>query len=121
LAEFTPTLTQDYYPTSAKVTIVVNETATTTTIISNLPNPSASGQTVTVQFTVVPASGYGTPTGHVTVNAGTATSCSGTLTAGSGSCSLTFTKTGSKNLKGTYSGDSNDSVSTSIAVTQIVN
>lgn len=121
VAEFTPTLSQYYYSTSAKVTLVVNKTATTTTIISNLPNPSEIGQAVVVQFTVVPASGYGTPSGHVTVSAGTDVSCSGMLTAGAGSCSLTFTKTGSKNLTGAYSGDTNDSVSVSIPATQVVN
>jgi sugar lactone lactonase YvrE len=119
--EFTPTLSQDYYATSAKVALVVSKTATTTTITSNLPNPSDTGQAVAVQFTVVPTSGYGTPTGHVTVSAGKGTSCSGPLTAGTGSCSLTFSAAGSENLTATYSGDSNDSVSVSLPVTQIVN
>jgi hypothetical protein len=46
--------------------------------------------------------------------------CTGTLSAGAGSCSLRFTTTGSKTLTGAYSGDNNYGTSTSAKVTQTV-
>jgi sugar lactone lactonase YvrE len=118
---FTPALSQDYYSSEAKVTLVVSKTKTTTTITSNLPNPSEIGQAVTVQFTVVSASGYGNPTGSVMVSAAGGVSCSSSLTASAGACSMTFNAKGSGNLTATYSGDGNDSASKSVAVKQTVN
>ena len=88
----------------------VDATATTTTITSDTPDPSAVGQLVTVQFTV--SAGSGTPTGNVTVSDGTI-SCTGTVAAGQ--CSLTFTTAGAKSLTATYAGDSNFSGSASAA------
>ena len=119
--DFTATLSQDYAAASAQVSLVVNKTATTTIITSNSPNPSTVGQAVSVQFSVTPASGYGTPTGHVTVNASTGENCTATLTAGTGVCSLTFNSTGSRTLSASYAGDGNDSTSVSSAVTQTAN
>jgi sugar lactone lactonase YvrE len=121
VAAFTPTANENYYSTSAKVSLVVSKTPTTTSILSLQPNPSEVGQAVTVQFSVTPASGYGTPTGRVKVSAQTGLSCSGTLTTNEGTCSLTFSSTGTKNLTATYSGDSNDSESASNVVSQVVN
>jgi len=118
---FTPTLTQNYTTATVKVTLVVSKSATSTTITSNSPNPSKAGKAVTVKVTVTPASGYGTPTSHVTVNASTGEICTATLTAGSGTCSATFKSTGSRTLTATYAGDSNDSTSVSAGVTQTVN
>jgi len=117
---FTPTQSQLFYSSTVKVAIVVTRTATTTTITSHLPNPSVVGQPVTVQFTVVPATGYGTPTGRVSVNGGAGVTCSATLAAGSGSCSLTFQTKGSKRLAATYAGDVNDSPSAAAPVQQFV-
>ena len=91
----------------------VNPAATTTTITSDSPDPSAVGQSVTVNYTVAAnAPGAGTPTGSVTVSNGT-TSCSGTVAAGT--CSLTFPTAGSHPLTATYAGDANFSTSTSAA------
>jgi sugar lactone lactonase YvrE len=118
---FTPTLTQNYTTSTVKVTLVVNKSATSTVITSNSPNPSKVGKAVTVKVTVTPASGYGTPTSHVTVNASTGETCTATLTLGSGTCSVTFKSTGSRTLTATYGGDSNDSTSVSAGVTQTVN
>jgi sugar lactone lactonase YvrE len=118
---FTPTLTQNYTTATVKVTLVVSKTATSTAITSNSPNPSKVGKAVTVKVTVTPASGYGTPTSHVTVNASTGEACTATLTAGSGTCSVTFKSTGSRTLTATYGGDSNDSSSVSAGVSQTVN
>ncbi len=87
-------------------------TPTTTTITSDSPDPSVVGQAVTVQYSVAPISGGGTPTGNVTVSDGTI-SCTGTVAAGQ--CSLTFTTAGTKSLTATYAGDGLYNGSTSTA------
>ena len=99
--------------------------ATTTAITKNAPNPSKSGQAVTVSFTVLaPTAVKATkPTGSVTVNASTGQSCTGKIAAatGKGSCKLTFTAEGSPSLTATYAGDKYNSGSVSAEVTQTVN
>jgi len=91
--------------TSNQVDQVVNKANTTTTITSDLPDPSVVGQPVPVNFTVVAnAPGGGTPSGNVTVSDGTA-SCVGTVAAGT--CTLTPTTAGAKTLTATYAGDAN--------------
>jgi LPXTG-site transpeptidase (sortase) family protein len=94
--------------TDKQFTITVTDTVenTTTTIISDSPDPSVFGQNYTISVSVTPASGTGTPTGTVNVSNG-ASSCSITLSAGAGSCSLLSTAPGSLTLTATYSGDSN--------------
>ena len=90
----------------------VNKIATTTTITSDLPDPSVVGEAVTINYSVaVVAPGQGTPTGDVTVSDGTQ-SCTGTVAAGT--CSITFVAPGVKALTATYAGDTdfNGSVST---------
>ena len=83
----------------------VNKAATTTSITSDLPDPSVVGEVVTVNFSVsVTAPGAGTPTGNVTVSDGV-DSCVGTVA--SGTCNITFTTVGAKSLTATYAGDSN--------------
>jgi sugar lactone lactonase YvrE len=118
---FTPTDHTDYAKATAKVTLVVNPASTTTTISSNLPNPSATGQAVTVHFTVTQATNYAAPTGSVTVKANTLEHCAGTLASGSGSCAVTFNTAGSRTLTATYAGNSNNASSASAGVTQTVN
>jgi hypothetical protein len=118
---FTPTDDTDYTKVTAKVTLVVNPVSTTTTITSNLPNPSAAGQAVTVHFTVAEATNYALPAGSVTVNASTLEHCAGALTGGSGSCAVTFNTTGAKTLTATYAGNSNNASSISAPVAQTVN
>lgn len=97
----------------------VNKAGTTTTITSHLPDPSYVGQSVTVAFTVTanPPAG-GTPTGTVTVSAGT-DSCSGDVATGS--CTITFTSNGTKSLTASYGGDSDFDTSTSAVETHTVN
>ncbi len=98
----------------------VNKAASTTTITSNSPNPSALQQAVTISFKVA-GPGVG-PTGSVTVTASTRESCTATLTAAhTGSCSITFSTGGSRTLTAQYSGDTNFNGSTSGSVTQRVN
>jgi FtsP/CotA-like multicopper oxidase with cupredoxin domain len=89
-------------------------------ITSNRPTPAILGQIVTVSFNVAPQFS-GTPTGNVTVTASTGESCSGALTGGAGSCTLTFATGGSRTLTAAYAGDGNFFGSgPSAAVTQTV-
>ncbi|MEP7325463.1 MAG: Ig-like domain repeat protein [Gemmatimonadota bacterium] len=88
--------------TSPGVAHAVNSAATTTTITSDNPDPSAIGQGITVNFSVT--SGGGTPTGTVTVSDGT-DSCNGNLSGGTGSCVLTPSTSGAKTLTANYPGD----------------
>ncbi len=85
----------------------VNKAATTTSITSDTPDPSTSGQAVVVNFAVaVTAPGAGTPTGNVTVTvSGGAETCTGTVAAGT--CSITLTALGARTLTATYAGDAN--------------
>jgi hypothetical protein len=104
--------------TAAQSTAALKAGSTTT--IASSPNPSAPGQAVLVSFTVT---GNGSPTGSVTVSASTGEPCLPTptnLSAGAGSCSLTFFTDGSRTLTASYSGDPNFNNSTSAAVTQSV-
>ncbi|MDQ5846908.1 MAG: Ig-like domain-containing protein [Acidobacteriota bacterium] len=87
-------------------TINVSQGTTTTTITSDLPEPSNVGQVVTVNYTVAVLTGSGTPTGTVTVTvSGGAETCNGTVAAGT--CNITLTASGSRTLTATYAGDSN--------------
>ena len=74
---------------------------TTTTITSDLPDPSVAGDAVTVQFTV--SSAAGTPTGSVTVQDGGDT-CSGPLAGGQGSCVIHLNTVGGRVLTASYGG-----------------
>ena len=57
--------------TPATADITVNKASTTTTIVSDLPDPTVVGQPYTVTYSVsVTAPGAGTPTGTVTVSDG---------------------------------------------------
>jgi hypothetical protein len=118
---FTPTDAIDYNKLTTTVPLVVNKVGTTIAITSDLPNPSAAGQAVSVHFTVTPATNYTAPTGTVTVNASTGETCSATFSGGSSSCTMKFNTSGARTLTATYEGDSNNSSSISAAVTQTVN
>ncbi len=99
---------------SGIVAHAVTAAATTTAITGDAPDPSVVGQPYTVNYSVaVTAPGTGTPTGDVTVSDGTAT-CAGTVAAGS--CVLTSTTVGAKNLTANYAGDANFTGSSSAAV-----
>ncbi|MEX1073460.1 MAG: S8 family serine peptidase, partial [Chloroflexota bacterium] len=105
--------------TSAGVSHTVNAATTTTTITSDLPDPTVVGQSYTVNYSVtVNSPGSGTPTGNVTVSDGSA-SCVGTVAAGT--CNLTSTSVGSKTLTATYAGNANFTTSTSAGVSHTVN
>jgi Big-like domain-containing protein len=85
----------------------VNKADTTTTITSDNPDPSSPGQSVTVNFTVVPnVPGGGTPAGNVVVTvSGGAETCTGTVATGT--CNLVLTATGTRTITATYAGDTN--------------
>jgi Ca2+-binding RTX toxin-like protein len=103
------TVTFTYDPVT-HILSITSTTNTTTSVISDAPDPSVVGQPVPVQYSVAPVSGTGTPTGTVTVTDGTV-SCTGTVAAGQ--CSLTFATVGARSLTASYNGDSNFTPSTS--------
>ncbi|MDQ3783002.1 MAG: Ig-like domain-containing protein, partial [Actinomycetota bacterium] len=74
---------------------------TTTDITGDSPDPSGVGSPFTVSFRV--SSQGPVPTGNVTVSDGSQ-SCTGSLSNGAGSCSLTSTTPGQKTLTATYAG-----------------
>lgn len=76
----------------------VNKIATTTTIDSDAPDPSAVGAAVTVQYTVTGAPAAA----NVTVSDGV-DSCTATVLAGQ--CSITLTTPGARTLTASYDGD----------------
>ncbi len=103
---------------TASQSTVATKATSVTTITSDTPNPSTSGSAVTVAFKVT---GTGLPTGaySVTGSAGDP-SCSGTLSSGLGSCSLTFLTPGVRTITVAYAGDSNF-VGSQATVQQTVN
>ncbi|MGA9332951.1 MAG: Ig-like domain-containing protein, partial [Rudaea sp.] len=108
--------------TSAAVSQVVNQGATTTAVVSN-SNPSLSGNAVTFTATVaVTAPASGTPTGNVTFMDGATSLGNGILNA---SLQATLTTSalsaGTHSITAVYAGDANFSGSTSPAITQTVN
>ena len=99
--------------------VVVNHTVTlattTTSITSDLPDPSVTGEPVPVVFTVVSAGG--TPTGLVNVTDGV-TSCSASVAVGT--CSLAFPTVGTRSITATYVGDANFAGSASSGESHLV-
>jgi large repetitive protein len=113
-------------PASASVSHTVNKADTTTTITSDNPDPSVIGQTVTFNVTVAavaPGAAVAptTITGTVLVSDGGTNTCTVTLTAGAGSCTISFPSAGSYSMTGAYSGDANFNASTSAANSHTVN
>jgi hypothetical protein len=103
------------YSTSSALAGHTVANVSTTTITSQLPNPSYPGDVVTVNFTV---SGAGvTPTGTVDVT-GADSPCAGIALAGdgTGTCTVTFDTAGAKILTATFaSGDLNYTASSGTA------
>ncbi len=91
---------------TATANITINKANTTTSLSSDTPDPSVTGQPVTVAFSVSSSTGGSPtqPTGTVTISDGT-NSCKATVA--SGSCIITFSSAGNKSLTATYPGDSN--------------
>jgi FtsP/CotA-like multicopper oxidase with cupredoxin domain len=99
-------------------TVVISKATTTTTITSNLPNPSIVGQIVTVSVAVAPQYAGTVPTGIVKVTASTGETCSVTLPATS--CTMTFTPAGTRTLTAVYAGDANFTGNTATASQSVV-
>jgi VCBS repeat-containing protein len=91
------------------VSHTVNKANTSLSITSALPNPSAIGQSITVQWTLAPTgAGGGTPTGDVTVTvSGGSETCSAPAAFGSGSCALVLNASGNRTITASYPGDGN--------------
>jgi hypothetical protein len=81
--------------------IVLAAAPTVTTITADTPDPSRTGDPVTVRFSVSSATGI--PSGSVQITDGSA-NCTGTLSSGQGSCAITLATTGSRTLTATYAG-----------------
>jgi hypothetical protein len=97
----------------------ISPAGTTTTITSDLPDPSRVGQAINVAFSVVAvAPGAGTPTGNVTVSDGSV-SCQASVAAGT--CQLFPTTAGAKTITASYPGDGNYTASTSAGASHQVN
>ncbi len=92
---------------SIAAAFTISQASTTTTITSDLPDPSDLNAAVTVNYTVAPnAPSSGTPTGNVVVTvSGGSETCTGTVAAGS--CAITLTTLGARTLTATYAGDAN--------------
>lgn len=101
----------NYLAATATQSTAAAKAASTTSILLASVNPSVVGQSVSFPFSVAPVvaltGGAAGPTGSVTVTASTLENCTGTLTAGAGSCSLTFLTTGTRTMTAAYNGDTN--------------
>jgi Flp pilus assembly protein TadG len=90
----------DQNPSSTSVGHSVSLWPTVTVITADNPDPSSTGQTVTVSVSVT--GGATAPTGTVAIT-GADTNC--TITLPAASCDVVFNSTGTKTLIATYSGD----------------
>jgi hypothetical protein len=97
--------------TSSGLGVTIGDDATATVITGTTSHPVV-GQPITVNVSVsAKTPGGGTPTGSVTVGDGGSHSCVASLSAGTGSCQVTETASGSFSFSATYGGDSNDASS----------
>src|SRR5262245_55239872 len=97
--------------------------AATSTALTSTPNPSTTGQAVTLRATVSPAPpATGVPTGTVQFRDGAANlGAPVALTTGVATLVTSALAVGSHSLTAVYSGDDDFLASTSAAVTQVVN
>jgi len=102
--------------TSAALAQVVNQASSTITLSSSA-NPSIFGQSITLTASVT----GNAPSGTVTFMDGATTLGTGTLSAGVATFSTSTLGVASHSITAVYSGDVNNAVSTSSALTQGVN
>jgi PKD repeat protein len=88
----------------AEFTATATKASSSTEITSHQPEPSAVGQVVEVRVQV--AGPGATPSGTVSVTAESVSTCTITLSGGSGACSLIFGAAGNFRITATYAGDS---------------
>lgn len=105
----------DTASTSKALIQVVQDT--TAAILTSSPNPSVSGQKVTLTATVTPSSASGT----VTFYRGSTVMGTGTVSAGIAVYKTTTLPVGTHSLTASYGGDTNDAPSTSPVLYQTVN
>ena len=103
--------------TSAVLSQVINKANSTTNVTSS-PNPSSSGQAVTITATVSPQFS-GTPSGSVNFKVGSTNLGSATLSSGVASINVTSLPTGTDTITATYTGSTNFNKSSG-TTTQIV-
>lgn len=108
--------------TSSAVTVTVTAPAliATTTKLTASATTVNVGTSVMFNATVTPASGSGTPTGTITFMDGSTALASMSLSGGAASYSTSSLAAGSHSITAVYGGDSNDSGSTSNALTVTV-
>ena len=106
----------DATSTSAIVSQTVNKVASGVALTTS-PNPSTSGQSVTLSATVAPT----TATGTIQFLDGSASLGTVTITGGAAALSLTTLSVGTHSITAVYSGDANDATATSTVVAQTVN
>ena len=105
---------------SASVNQGVGQASTTTSIASSA-NPSPIAKSVTFTATVIPVEpGAGTPTGTVTFTIDGTTQAPSTVDSGVATLTVSSLAGGDHTVTAAYSGDSNDTASTSGALTQAV-
>ena len=88
----------------AQLSHTTNPATTSTTILSDTPDPSTFGDAITVSFGV--AGGVSVAPGSVQISDGNGASCTGVLSNGLGSCVLTPALGGSVTLSANYAGNS---------------
>ena len=107
--------------TSIVVPLAVN-LITTSTTLSASPNPSVTGQTVTLTATVAPVSpSVGTPSGSIIFKDGATTLGSVALANGTATLSTSSLALGPHSVAASYGGGGNFAASASTAVGQTVN
>ena len=111
--------------TSPLLTQTVNPASTSTSLASS-PNPTVTGEPVTLIATVsVAAPGSGAPTGTVAFLDGgtTVAGCAAQPVSGTGmaTCATAFVAVGSDTITAVYSGDADFNSSTSAPLTQTIN
>jgi hypothetical protein len=102
---------------SSSLAQVVNKAMTTTALTSSA-NPSISGKVVTFTAVVSPSSGM--PTGTASFKDGSNILATVSLSGGMASYATAKLPTGSNSMTAVYSGDSNNSGSTSVPLNQFV-
>jgi hypothetical protein len=115
-ATFTPTDMTNYAMATGTVSLTVNP-ATPTIALASSANPSVFGSSVTFVATVTPT----TATGTVMFRDGSTMLGAGTISSGSATYSNSALTVGSHSITALYGGDTNDSSSASLLITQTVN
>ncbi len=108
--------------TSSILTVTVSPPTKTPTAVSVTPSATqlTAGQSLTLNISVAPQSGTGTPTGTVAILDGQTQLAAPTLAAGAASFSTSTLAVGTHTIAVNYSGDSNFSPATSAATTVTV-